>query len=140
MRPKSIVLFDRIFLASLALAALNTFLSFDETLNQINADPAMADLGIGAGFIVAISAFSLGISLLLWYFIAHRASNTAKWILVIMTVAGFAIIGFDPEQTLSLANILSFVTALLSLAAIVILFRSDARVWLTPGEADLAER
>ena len=89
MRPQSIVLFERLFLASLVLerARLRA---------QLRADDG--DLARRSGHAAArprqrirdrhrwSSAYA--IYLLLWYLIARKASNVAKWILVVFTALG----------------------------------------------------
>ena len=83
-------------------------------------------------------AISLLIPLLLWYFIARRASNIAKWILVVMTLLGLLFVNLDAGQLGSLAGIASLTVTILQLVAIVLLFRADARAWLS-DDADDAE-
>ena len=138
MRPTSIVLFERLFLLSLAIALVNGFLQYDALVAQVGNDPALAQLGWGSGAILVVMAISLLIPLLLWYFIARRASNIAKWILVVMTLLGLLFVNLDPGQLGSLAGIASLAVTILQLVAIVLLFRPDARAWLS-DDADDAE-
>ena len=138
MRPTSIVLFERLFLLSLAIALVNGFLQYDALVAQVGNDPALAQLGWGSGAILVVMAISLLIPLLLWYFIARRASNIAKWILVVMTLLGLLFVNLDPGQLGSLAGIASLAVTILQLVAIVLLFRADARAWLN-DDADDAE-
>ena len=60
-----------------------------------------------------------------------RASNIAKWILVVMTLLGLLFVNLDAGQLGSLAGIASLAVTILQLVAIVLLFRADARAWLT---------
>ena len=131
MRPTSIVLFERLFLLSLAIALVNGFLQYDALVAQVGNDPALAQLGWGSGAILVVMAISLLIPLLLWYFIARRASNIAKWILVVMTLLGLLFVNLDPGQLGSLAGIASLAVTILQLVAIVLLFRADARAGLS---------
>ena len=105
MRPTSIVLFERLFLLSLAIALVNGFLQYDALVAQVGNDPALAQLGWGSGAILVVMAISLLIPLLLWYFIARRASNIAKWILVVMTLLGLLFVNLDPGQLGSLGQV-----------------------------------
>ena len=141
MRPTSIVLFERLFLLSLAIALVNGFLQYDALVAQVGNDPALAQLGWGSGAILVVMAISLLIPLLLWYFIARRASNIAKWILVVMTLLGLLFVNLDAGQLGSLAGIASLAVTILQLVAIVLLFRADARAWLSDDadDADDAE-
>ena len=87
MRPPSIVWFERLFLLSLLIASIAMVTSFDTLVAQVEADPALAGLGWGRDAVIAISAISLLMPLVLWYFIARRASAFAKWLLVLLPVA-----------------------------------------------------
>ena len=138
MRPPSIVWFERLFLLSLLIASIAMVTSFDTLVAQVEADPALAGLGWGRGAVLAISAISLLLPLVLWYFIARRASNIAKWILVVMTLLGLLFVNLDAGQLGSLAGIASLTVTILQLVAIVLLFRADARAWLS-DDADDAE-
>ena len=82
MRPKSIILFERLYLASIAVTAINTWLTYDRTLGQMERDPTLGALGWGAGMFMAVLAVSLLVSLLLYYLVAYRANVIAKWVLV----------------------------------------------------------
>ena len=52
MRPKSIILFERVFLASILFTAIDAYLSFDDTLAQMQRDSAVVALGWGAGVLM----------------------------------------------------------------------------------------
>ena len=129
MRPKSIILFERLYLASLVIMTINFFWRFDGMVAQIQRDPAVAQLGWGEGVMIAIFAISLTISLLLWFFAAHRRSLIAKWILVIGTVIGLvSLFGtFDPANGVQL--IAPVLVAALQTTATILLFRADAKPW-----------
>ena len=130
MRPQSIVLFDRLFLASLVIGLINAILTYDSVVAATAGDPTLQQIGWGGGAVIVVMAISLLIPLLLWYLIAWRASNIAKWVLVVMTAIGLFFIGFDPDNLTSLSNLASLATTLLQVVAIVMLFRADARAWL----------
>jgi hypothetical protein len=134
MRPASINRFDQLYLGALALGIINTIIAYDETMAQLEADPAVAAVGMaGPGFIIGVSAFSFGISLLLWYFIARRASTVAKWILVVFTVIGLIGIPFALITTPLMQSIITLVIAAMQVAALWFLFRPDAKAWFEHG-------
>ena len=83
-RPPSIVWFERLFLLGLLITSIAMVTSFDTLVARVEADPALAGLGVGRGAVIAISAISLLLPLVLWYFIARRASAFAKWLLVLL--------------------------------------------------------
>ena len=55
-----------------------------------------------------------------------------------MTLLGLLFVNLDPGQLGSLAGIASLAVTILQLVAIVLLFRADARAWLS-DDADDAE-
>ncbi|MGB3378193.1 hypothetical protein [Allopontixanthobacter sediminis] len=129
MRPKSIILFERLYLASIAVTAINTWLTYDRTLGQMERDPTLGALGWGAGMFMAVLAVSLLVSLLLYYLVAYRANVIAKWVLVAFTA--FGLLGVPGAfATLAGAELVTVLLLnLLALAAVVMLFRPDARDW-----------
>jgi hypothetical protein len=139
MPPVSIKRFEKLFFASLGLTLLATVLSNEPLQQQAIAD----DSGLGPVFDFL---FTLAINLLFWFFIARRASNVAKWILVGFTVLGVVMLPWIYEDftgiglTYTLLNGLSF---LLSLASTAMLFTRESVEWLkskgavTPVDPDV---
>ncbi len=139
MRPKSIIMFERLYFASLAATVLDAVWSFDAMKAEFGADPAIAETGFAGGFTMAIWAFSFAFSLLLWFFIAKRASNFSKWLLVIVTVFGLLMFAANPAEMLATSNPATLVATILSIAAMVFLFRADAREWFSAWKVGAAE-
>ena len=142
MRPHSIILFEKVFLAAVALGIVNSLLSWG-TMTAMLDDPAMRAAGMGSGFIVFSLVIGTIISLLLWYFIARRASNVAKWIYVAIIALGVLtmVVNFaNPAIPKGLYLIGALIVLVLELYAGWLLFRPDAKVWLesrgTEGAAD----
>jgi hypothetical protein len=133
VRPHSIIRFERFFLASLLLGLLNTVFSFRHSVSLLNADPIIGGTGYAIGMLVTTLVISIGIQLLLWFFIARKASNVAKWILVVLTVLGFVMaipsIGTLMAQG-AVTLIFTFFITVLQIIAIIHLFRPDAKAWL----------
>ncbi|MEJ2409767.1 MAG: hypothetical protein P8Y58_00685 [Novosphingobium sp.] len=134
MRPHSITLFDRFFLGALVLGLINAALSFQDNMAMLGST------GTSTRFLVSITLFSLGIPLLLWFFISRRASNMAKWILAVLT--GLGLVSLLPTLSVLMARgLLSLVFTVtitaLQVVAVAFLFRKDARAWFagkgTPG-------
>ena len=89
----------------------------------------------GAGFLVGSVIVSLAIYLLLWFLIARKASNVAKWVLVVFLVLSILSLvaslfapGFTEDWTLT--RILGLVVYALEIASLVYLFKPDAKAWL----------
>ncbi len=140
MRPSSILWFERLFLFSLALGLLNGFLGYESTMAQVEGDPGMAALGLGTGFLLATAVIGFAVPLLLWYFIARRGSDIAKWILVILTAVGlFMLPGTTAAQGGAVAALTIFISAL-QVAAITFLFRKEARAWLADDPKAMPEK
>ncbi len=134
MRPASITMFDRLFLGSLAVGLANAVLNYDSTIAQLEADPAVAELGMaGPGFVIVTLAFSFGLSLLLWFLIARKAVNVAKWVLVVLTVIGLFGIPLALVDVPLLQAIITVVVTVMQLAALWFLFRPDAKAWFEHG-------
>lgn len=130
MRPQSIVMFERLFLVALAGSLLGFVLTYDEVMGTLAGDPALQEIGLGSGFVLGITAASFAIYLLLWYLIAHRASNVAKWILVVFTVIGVLAMVPSLAGPWDAMQLLSLAIYALEIAAVVLLFRADAVAWL----------
>lgn len=134
MRPQSIRIFEALYLLSIAIGLLVTIITWDDMLANIMSDPQASALGEGfaQGSMMVGVAIGIGFPLLLWYFVARRGSNLARWVLVAFTLIGLAfsglsLAGADAPQGLSLASVLS--TSLLQIGALVMLFRPDAAAW-----------
>lgn len=127
MRPNAIKWFERFYFASVAASVLAIMLSYGTLRAQAIArgeSPAGSILGV----IIAITT-----GWLFWFFIARRASNVAKWILVVLTVAGTLLVPSTWNQVAAVGTgyfLLSGASHLLSFVSIVFLFQPDAVAWL----------
>lgn len=131
MRPQSIVMFERLFLLSLAISAVSFAVNHEAMMAALQNEPALRTLGFGSGLVFGLFAFGLAVYLLLWFFIARKASNIAKWIYVILLAMSVpSLISSLGTFTPSLGNILGIAVYALEVAAAVFLFRTDAIAWL----------
>ncbi|WP_294326725.1 hypothetical protein [uncultured Sphingomonas sp.] len=140
MRPSSIVRFDRLYLASISVGLIGNILEWPLTMARLAENPDTAALGstaaVAAGGMIAIGVV---IALLLWFFIAQRGSNVAKWILVVFTVfaIGSLVLGFTTGAViLDAGGIVRLVAVALQTAAVAFLFRPDAAAWFAPAIVD----
>ncbi len=130
MRPKSILLFERLFIGNTLVSILPTFIDY----SKLRAD-ALNRGAAAAGPLIGIATILI-INTLLWYFIARRGSRVAKWILVVVYAIGFLtkIPMSGRIQALGTFNsAMNALSSILSIAAIVMLFQQDARIWLAHG-------
>ena len=130
MRPASIQTFEKFFLASLAIGLVNAALSYNDNMKMLAADPATAEMASATNFMLPVLVFSVGI---LWFLIARKASNVAKWVLVVLTALGLLMM-IPTLVTLAGINMVSTVLTVavnaLQIYAIVQLFKPDAKAWL----------
>ena len=129
MRPSSIIWFERLFLASLIVSLVNFVLGYGQMRRLWLADPRLAQVGLGSGFLVGAAVLSFVIYLLLWFLIARKASNVAKWVLVVFIAIGLLSLPSAFTGPFSVAQGLGLLVYILEIAAIVCLFRADARAW-----------
>jgi hypothetical protein len=127
-------MFERLYLASVAIGLVNAVLNIATAERLLAANPATQ--GLGGGFVLAMIALSAAISLTLWYFTARRASNLAKWLIVILAVwtATSVVLGIADRSTGFADSVIGPLVALgLELVAIFFLFQPDARRWFDNG-------
>ena len=134
MRPQSIINFERVVLLSLAFGILSAFLSWD----QIQAN--VAATGFGGGFVIGVQAVTIAVYLLLLWFISRHGSPVAKWIYVVLAVAGllFGLAGIGQTFAMgAVSAVLTIVQYVLTLVSLWLLFRPDAKAWFAEGRGEI---
>ena len=129
MRPASIVMFERLFLASLALSVVSFLINYESMVRDLETQPGVAELGFGSGFAIGSMAVGLAIFLLLWFFIARKASSVAKWILVVLLALSVISLPGMLMGQWNLGVVLGLGVYALEIAAAAYLFRADAAAW-----------
>ncbi|HEU4652096.1 MAG TPA: hypothetical protein VFS49_11850 [Croceibacterium sp.] len=129
MRPESVVMFERLFLLSLALSAGTLVVGYDDMMRAVLSDPSMRQLGFGSGLIIGMIVASFAVYLLLWWLIARRASSVAKWTLVVFVALGLVSLPAVLAGPMSVLLLLNLAVYALEVAAVVFLFRADAKAW-----------
>ena len=135
MRPQSIELFEKVYLGAIAISLISVALTWSETVLKFDTRVP----GSGAALAGGAIAIFIAISLLLWWLIARRASNPAKWVLVVLAAIGlFGFLSslFLPTVPKDLNFAVSVVTNLLDVFAAWLLFRPDAVAWLESKGTD----
>jgi hypothetical protein len=135
MRPKSIVLFERLVLLSIVLGIISAFLIRE----QVAAMVATAGQGMGTSTVYIVQGIVICLYLLLVWFISRHGSPVAKWIYVI--ISGIILISglVRIEQTLefgTVAAIISVVQYVITAVTIWLLFRPDSKAWFSEGRGD----
>lgn len=131
MTPASITRFSQAMLASIGLAIVQQLLNFDDQREVLARNPQTA--GLGDGFLGVTLAFGFAVSLLLWFMIARRASNIAKWILIALTALGLLWLPGTVASAKAMGPLtlgLVIASTVLQIVAIWYLFQPDARDWL----------
>ncbi len=131
-KPDSIILFDRLFLVSVALGVLNFIFAWSDMSAKIARAPEFAATGFGTGFVIATFAIGMIINLIIWYFISARASKIAKWILTAFFAIGLLSMLSNLNNPLGPQGIslgVALVITLIQGAAIYMLFRPDSIEW-----------
>ena len=139
MRPQSIELFEKVYLGTIAIDLVEVAFGWQRLTADILERFATVSEGTRQVLLIGSVVFAFGISLLLWFLIARRASNIAKWIFVVLAVSGvysllkqivFSTVPKDIDFALNTAS------TLLGLYAVWLLFRPDAVAWLKSKGAD----
>jgi hypothetical protein len=120
IRPRSILLFERLFLASLLLWCIVQAMTWNYRIALLAANPVIAT---PAAAMAAVVLAILAVSVAVWYFAARRAVCSA-----ITFVLGLIAIG-QPGLPGPVVKLLSVAVSALCAVAAVPLFRPDATIW-----------
>lgn len=133
-RPASIVTFERCYLGAWIVGLANTALNWTTTVDQLTANPAVANLGASFASTVLVGSIAVGaaLTLILWYFVARQGSVVAKWIVTILFAFGLATFLFGLAMGrigIGPGIVVTVVTLALQGLAVAMLFRPDTRGW-----------
>ena len=125
MRPKSISRFEALALISVVLAAVAAFMTSGGAI------PGAEGRGDGASLAIAATVISTVVGLVLILLTSRKASNVAKWILVLLVAASAAMTlpQLDGVGSAGTAGALSVASVVLQVVAIFFLFTAEARAW-----------
>lgn len=136
IKPPSIARFEQFYWGSVILGLINTALNWSTAQAALAANPMLAN---ATWFLPATQIVGIAIAVTLWFFIVRRPSVVAKWVQVVF--AAFGVFGIlsavflvaTARAPLSVQVVLGLVANLLYVAASVMLFRPDAKVWFGEG-------
>lgn len=132
-RPPSIILFERLLWTSFAISVVTTYLAWNDMMAEIERGAAGIRSSTAIGITMFIFAVTLAILAALWYAIARRGSNVAKWIYVVLVALGtlqtIASL-FEPNSLSTMWLGATLLATALSVGSAVVLFRADAVAWL----------
>jgi hypothetical protein len=129
MRPASIVQFERLYLAALALNFIGELLNWGAVSAALRSSPELAELGPIVPILGLAIVYSAMIAL--WYFAARRRSVVAKWLLAIWFVVSTCLmaLGLFRGIDLGVVALLGWAAYLLRAWAVSYLFKPDADEW-----------
>jgi len=132
MRPPSIVLFEKLYVAVIVIGLAAVALSWSSISAMASNQPGVP-AAVGSSILVGALIFGFLVPILLLYFIARRASTVAKWIFVVL--AAFSLYSFvsglaNPPVAGTLFLAVNAVSTLLTLYCAWLLFKPDAKAWL----------
>ncbi len=138
-KPPSIARFEQLYWASVIIGLVNTALNWTTANATLAANPVTANytwmLPVG-------QAISLGIAVLLWFFIVRRPSVVAKWVQVVFAAIGaigllYVLSMLAMGRTaFGMSQVVGIVINILYVAAAVMLFKPDAKLWFGEGLDD----
>ena len=129
MRPNSILIFEKLYLATLILGLINSVLNWGNASQILETDPNVTQLG--SGFLVLTIAGGFLISLLLWYLTARKASSVAKWIITVFFGLGLLALPMSLGSLPSLNLAISGIALIMQGYAVYLVFRPDAKQWFS---------
>jgi hypothetical protein len=125
MRPKSIVYFEALYLASLAIGLVQSYLGWDELAGI--ASPA---------FILSVQLFTFGLIIALTLFVSRRRIKVALWILLALFVVGLPLfLQQVASGSLAGSGWIAGLQFAMQLVAMGLAFTPSARSWLNHDRA-----
>ena len=136
IRPRSIIWFERLFLASIAVRPIYLIVRWE--LLTFRSEQS----GVPIGVLIALVALSFLIPLTLGWLAARRASRMAAWLVaiwILVIVLVYASSMVPVRWRWGILTDPAFAIFVLSVAAGIALFLPESRRWLArrPGLADL---
>ncbi|MEP3224774.1 MAG: hypothetical protein ABJO01_02275 [Parasphingorhabdus sp.] len=126
-RPKSILWFEICFLASILSSTIDLIMHWESFWFDTEFDDASRQFFVIVTMLTLVASYAIQICL--WYFIAHRASNFARWGLVALTILGSLSIAINFKAFAGSELIFLIVTQSLVLASILFLFLGNSSEW-----------
>lgn len=131
MHPPSIIAFSRCFWLSIILTIVGLALDWRELFTP-DGDETAISYAISTAIVVGVFGVWFALLFLLWRGITHRASQWARWIYSILSIAGVALdIALTEEASVNASLLIWIVAGAVSLVSVFFLFRKDAAIWFS---------
>ena len=131
MRPRSIIMFERLFLVSLVGNVVSFANGYDYMVDELSRDPRVSELGVIGPVAIGVFAVWMALYLLLWFLIARKAVNPAKWILIVLVALTLLALPGTLDEPFAWSAMVDLATFGFAIVAIGFLFPGDARAWLS---------
>lgn len=133
-RPRSIAIFEIAYLAALAINIAGPFLIWSAlTASVAEQAHSGADAGgVVNGVLIGGILVAGVLGLLLWWFVARRGSNVARWVAVVLLAYSLVSSALQVAQLgggLDVIRIVSLLGMVFTTVALASLFMADARAW-----------
>ena len=133
-RPRSIAIFEIAYLAALAVNVAGPFLIWSALTASV-AEQAHAGTdatGVVNGVLIGGILIAGALGLLLWWFVARRGSNVARWVVVLLL--GYSLVSSALQLAqlggpLDMVRIVALLGMVFTAVALASLFMPDARAW-----------
>jgi hypothetical protein len=127
MRPKSIVIFERLMFASIVLSPIQGIANWASLKEALQLSPIM---------LILLSLFGLALFLIITLFISRKRSNIVKWFWVVCCI--FGLISYFTNLTLGKFLGVPFIYILqgiLQYSTLIFLFTKSSRDWFKRPKA-----
>lgn len=128
MRPKSVVLAEWLYLASIVALIATSAITWSDSVAQG-----------GVVLVAGINAFVIGLSFLLLILTTRRASRIALWFLVVLTALGAVGVLLQVSGGVlatGIVGVLTIAQFVLTIIPLVLLFRPRARAWFDTARTE----
>lgn len=133
MRPVSIVWFERLYALAILTGAIQALAVVHEIIDEARWT------GTRAAAAYAMIAVGLAIPTVLLWLVARRASDVARWLIVLLVAMAVAVLALriaSGRMAWGVFDLASLVQHALAVAAVAMTFRPDARAWLVKPRAE----
>ncbi|MXO96852.1 hypothetical protein GRI34_10545 [Erythrobacter aquimaris] len=131
MKPAAIKKFDFLYIGSMVVSVLGAVLSFDDLVAI--SDDQLATEGLpamGSGVLLIGLAFTIVITLALWFLVSKLRIEFVKYILALFAAYSIFSVAMGSSAEVPMTNLLiGWVSTIMSVAAVYFLFTPEAKAW-----------
>ena len=131
MKPAAIKKFDMLYLGSLGVSILGAVLTFDDLVAVSDDQLALEGLpAMGGGVLIAGLAFTIAITVALWFLVSKLRIEFVKYILALFAAYGVYSMAMGSTAEVPMINLLiGWISTIMTVAAVYFLFTPEAKAW-----------